>query len=217
MFLALVALAVADKVYIPPLPFMPLEYALKVHYTITVDGKTANYVTARTYNLNGTSKHVFQYKEDDLVDGQLQASTIELPTTKHSAYRYNALTKECTSWAFTSAIDGFPILYRMPPYVMGFVRNETVAGLDGKTETNVFEYIFTHWWDQQTQKFITRTYRVWFKKDTNQAVQVYDSTADVDGHLYQVSGFTTKVDEEQDFVVPAAWNCKDPAVQSLII
>merc|ERR1712093_143947 len=73
---ALVETLPAAKVYTPPLPTMPSEYALKVSYSITTAGQTAHYVTARTYNLNTTSDHVFQYREDDLVDGTLVATTV---------------------------------------------------------------------------------------------------------------------------------------------
>jgi len=210
---ALVATPPAQKVYTPPLPTMPSEYALKVSYSITTAGKTAHYLTARTYNLNTTSRHVFQYREDDLVDGTLVATTVELPTTRRAAYRYNHEEKECTTWAFTSAIDGFPLLYRTEPYVMGFLKNETVRG----TETNVFQYVFTHWWDQLAQKYVERTYTVWFKKDSNEPVQVYDSTADIDGHLYTVSDFTLKVDEAASFVVPSEWSCKEPSGETIVV
>merc|ERR1719456_1192905 len=207
------AAAASGKVYIPPLPTMPAEYALKVSYRITTAGKTAHYLTARAYNLNTTSKHVFQYREDDLVDGTLVATTVELPTTHRAAYRYNHAEKECTDWAFTSAIDGFPLLYRTAPYVMGFLRNETVRGV----EANVFQYVFEHWWDQLAQKYVERTYTVWFKRDTNEPLQVFDSTADIDGHLYTVTDFTLKVDDAAAFVVPADWKCKEPAAAELAL
>jgi hypothetical protein len=208
----LALLAAPEKVYIPPLPTMPSEYALKVSYRITTAGKTAHYLTSRAYNLNTTSKHVFQYREDDLVDGSLVATTVELPTTHRAAYRYNHAEKECTAWAFTSAIDGFPLLYRTAPYVMGFLKNETVRGV----EANVFQYVFEHWWDQLAQKYVERTYTVWFKRDTNEPLQVFDSTADIDGHLYTVTDFTLKVDDAAAFVVPEDWKCKEPS-QTIVV
>lgn len=73
-----------------PLPVMPAEYALNVHYSITTEGNTAHYLTSRKYNLNAQP----QYREDDLINGRLSASTIELPTSKKAAYRYNAINEE---------------------------------------------------------------------------------------------------------------------------
>lgn len=195
-----------------PLIVMPTEYALRVHYTITTDNKTAQYLTSRAYDLNGTSKHEFQYREDDLINGKLMASTIELPTAKRAAFRYNALLGECVSWDYTAAVDGFPLIYREPPYIMAFWKNETVDG----TATNAYQIVFDHWWNQQLQKFGERTYTVWFKNDTNVPVQIYDSSADVDGHLYTVTDFTTVVDEKR-FEVPDEWKCKDPKAAAVVV
>jgi len=198
---------------VPALPVMPTEYALKVHYTITTNGTTAHYLTSRIYNLNGTSSPgQFQYREDDLINGELAASTIELPTSKNAAYRYNAYNKECITWQFVATIDGFPLLYRAAPYAMEWLKNETLDA----TDANVFQFVFDHWWDQLTQKFVERTYTVWFKKDTNMPLQVFDSMSNIDGHVYTVTDFTTNV-VEASFEVPAEWNCKDPAQSAVVV
>lgn len=95
---------------------------------------------------------------------------------------------------------------------MAFLKNETVAG----AEANVYQIVFDHWWDQLNQKFTERTYTLWFKKDTYVPLQIYDSLAGIDGHLYTVTDFTTVVDEKS-FVLPDEWKCKDPAPAAVVV
>jgi hypothetical protein len=130
------------------------------------------------------------------------STVIENPGDGH-AYSYDFQRDACEMWNFTSKINGFPLVY--PTLIHDGVHTVDGVASDKFTNTNDPTRIYD--------------YAVYFKKDSNVPIAVYNSDAEkqgIVGGLHHITNFDTTV-PDKTFEVKKEWSCTPKAVEAVVL